>query len=126
MQKARSVYWKKWAGKHEYEELKEEHGWNQGWLSCERKCTASQSSQGDVLGRWMDAKETVRCWLVGYQSMSSLPDGGRHREAQALPLPRVIRSQTGDSRGLQKVGAKSKNLKEGVEVAKRYCCASSQ
>ena len=44
--------------------------------------------------------------------MSSLPDRGRHREAQALPLPRVVRSQTGDSRGLQKAGAKSKNLKE--------------
>ena len=44
--------------------------------------------------------------------MSSLLDGGRHREAQALPLPRMIRSQTGDSKGVQKVGAKSKNLKE--------------
>ena len=49
--------------------------------------------------------------------MSSLPDGGRHREAQALPLPRMVRSQTGDSRGLQKVGAKSKNLNKGVKVA---------
>ena len=45
--------------------------------------------------------------------MSSLPDGGR--KAQALPLPRVVLSQTGDSRGLQKIGAKSKNLKGGVE-----------
>ena len=53
--------------------------------------------------------------------MSCLPDGGRHREAQALPLPRMARSQTGDSRSFQEVGAKSKNLKEGVEVAKRCC-----
>ena len=67
------------------------------------------------------AKETVRGWLVGYRSMSSLPDGGRYRETQTLPPPRMVRSQTGDPRGLQKVGAKSKNLKEEVEVAKRYC-----
>ena len=53
--------------------------------------------------------------------MSSLPDGGRHREAQAIPLPRLVRGQTGDPRGFQEVGAKNKNLKEGVEVAKRYC-----
>ena len=42
--------------------------------------------------------------------MSSLLDGGSHREAQALPLPRMVRSQTGDSRGFQKVGATSKNF----------------
>ena len=53
--------------------------------------------------------------------MSSLPEGGRHRKAQALPLRRMVRSKTGDSIGLQKVGATSKNLKEGVEVAKRNC-----
>ena len=41
----------------------------------------------------MGAKETVRCWLVGYQSMSSLPDGGRYRKAQALPLSRMARDQ---------------------------------
>ena len=74
----------------------------------------------------MDAEETIRYWMVGSQQMSSLPEGGRHREAQALPLSRMVRSQTGDSRGFQKVGTKSKNLKEGVEMAKRYRKASSQ
>ena len=44
--------------------------------------------------------------------MSSLPDGGRHTEAQTLPLPRLVGSQTGDSRGLQKVGAKRTSKKE--------------
>ena len=44
----------------------------------------------------------------------------RQRKAQRSTGSRMVRSQTGDSRGLQKVGAKSKNLKEGVEVAKRY------
>ena len=48
----------------------------------------------------------------------------RRRKAQrstGSTLPRMVRSQTGDSRGLQKVGAKSKNLKERAEVAKRCC-----
>ena len=50
--------------------------------------------------------------------MSSLPEGRRHRKAQAAPLPRMVRSQTRDSRSFQEVRAQSKNLKEGVEVAK--------
>ena len=37
-----------------------------------------------------------------------------------------IRSQTRDSKSFQEVGAKSKNLKEGVDVAKRSCSTSSQ
>ena len=45
------------------------------------------------------------------------------QKAQALPLPRMVRGQTGDPSGLQKVGAKSGNLKEGVDMAKRYCNA---
>ena len=47
-------------------------------------------------------------------------------KAHALQLPRVVRGQTGDPRGFQKVGAKIENLKEGVEVAKRDCNASSR
>ena len=38
--------------------------------------------------------------------MSSLPSGGRHREAQALPLTRMVRSQTRDSRSFQESGSK--------------------
>ena len=60
----------------------------------------------------MDAKDALRYWMVGYQSVSSLPDGGRHREAQALPLPGMVPSQTGDPRGLQKVETKSESLTE--------------
>ena len=56
----------------------------------------------------------------------SLLHGGRHRKAQALPLPRMVRQQKGDPRGIQKVGAKSENFKERVEVAKRYRRAPSQ
>ena len=57
---------------------------------------------------------------------SSLQKRGRDRKAQAFSLPRMVRIQTRDSRSFQEVGAKSKNLKEGMEVAKRYCYASSQ
>ena len=37
VQEARSVRWKKWAAKHEYEELKEVFGWSGLWLCYERK-----------------------------------------------------------------------------------------
>ena len=44
--------------------------------------------------------------------MSSLPGGGRHKEAQALPLSGMAHSKAGDSRGLQKVGAKGENVEK--------------
>ena len=58
--------------------------------------------------------------------MSSLSDGGRHREAKALPLSGMASSKAGYPRILQKVGAKNENFEEGVEVAKRYRRAPSQ
>ena len=66
--------------------------------------------QKDLLGRRLDANEAIRYWLVGYQSMSSLPDGGRHSEAQASPLSGMARSKAGYSGILQKVGAKGENV----------------
>ena len=50
----------------------------------------------------------------------------KHRKAQALPLPRMACSQTWDPRSFQDVGAENKNRKEGMEVAKRYCNATSK
>ena len=58
--------------------------------------------------------------------MSSLQDRGRHRKVQALPLSRMARSQAGDSGALLKVGAKSENVEERMEVAKKYSRASFQ
>ena len=50
--------------------------------------------------------------------MPSLSQGEEGTEKHRLyQLPRMVRSQTGDSRCFQKVGAKSENFKEGVEVA---------
>ena len=37
VQRARSMYWKKWTAKHEHEELKEGAWLEPGLLSCERK-----------------------------------------------------------------------------------------
>ena len=51
---------------------------------------------------------------MSHQSMSSLPEGGRHRKAQASPLPRKVRGQTGDPRGFQKVGAKEWKWQRGI------------
>ena len=47
--------------------------------------------------------------LVGRMSANvNLARLGRHRKAQALPLPRVVRGQTGDPRGFRKVVEKKK------------------
>ena len=58
--------------------------------------------------------------------MSSMPIGGRHRKAQAVPLSRMARNQAGNSGCRQKVGAKGENVEERVEVAERYRRAPSQ
>ena len=53
-------------------------------------------------------KKLKRCWCrgPGYQSVSSLPDGGRHRKAQALPLPGMARSEARYSRKFSGNGSK--------------------
>ena len=108
VQRARLVYWKKRAGKHEYEELKE-GVWLEPALALLRK---------KVREEWT---VNVRC-----KSVSSLPHGGWHRKAQALPLFKMARNQAGDCGGVQKVVAKSENIEERVEVAKKYRRAPSQ
>ena len=57
--------------------------------------------------------------------MSSMPDGGRRREAQALPLSGLARSNAGYSGILQEVGAKGENVGERMEMRKRYSRAPS-
>ena len=58
--------------------------------------------------------------------MSSLPDGGRHRKAQALPLYGMARNKAGYSGGLTESGSKkAENVEERVEMAKVYGPASS-
>ena len=92
VQRARPVSWKKWAAKHEQEEPKE-GARIKAALALLRKTAKGvwTEKHRNVVRKifWvrLDAKETVRCWPVGGKSMSSLPDGGRHRKAQALPCP---------------------------------------
>ena len=71
LQQARKVYWKKWAAKHEYEEL-EEGIWLEPALALLRKKTkddwtekTSKCCQKSLLGRRLGAETTLRHWLVG-------------------------------------------------------------
>ena len=64
--------------------------------------------------------------MVGHQSVASLSEGGRHRKAQVLPLSGMARSEARHPRGLQKVGATGENIKERMEMAKRYSRTPTQ
>ena len=125
VQRARSVYWKKWAANHEYEEVKE-GAWIEPALALLRKKAKGVWTEKHrnvarkiFLEGGLDAEETFRYWLVGCEPMSSLPDEGRHRKALALPLSRLPRRKAGYSGALQKAGAKGENVEERVEVATR-------
>ena len=130
LQQAMTVCWKKWAAQHEYEDLKEGI-WLEPALAVLRKKTNEDWTEKHRIfarklfleGGWVQK----RLFDIGWSDESecqALSQGGRYREAQALPLPRMVRNQKGDPRGFQKVGAKSQNFKERAEVANR--CAPSQ
>ena len=130
VQTARSVAKEKeLAAKHEYEELKE-GAWLEPGLALLRKKVrvnwtrkASEcAKKKEEDGRKRDCSILIGRTPVNVKPakrMSSLSQGESHRKAQAIPLPRMVRSQTRDTRSFQEVGARSKNLKGGVEVAKR-------
>ena len=116
---AKTTYWKKWAAKHECEEL-EEGVWLESTLDllrrgprmCGRRSVARW--QGNWL--WKDvAERTHRCWMVERKQMPRLSQRRRHGEAQALPLPRLERNQTWDPRGLKEVGANIDDIEHGME-----------
>ena len=67
VQRARSVYWKKWSAKHEYEELKE-GAWLEPGVALLREKVKDNWIQEDFLGRWMDAKKECSR-LVGRMSI---------------------------------------------------------
>ena len=78
------------------------------------------------------AKESEEELIAMWPGRSSRKDVGRKRDYSTLvggisvnvKLARWRKEQksTGSAGALQEVGAKSENFKEGVEVAKRYCC----
>ena len=70
LQQARTVYWKKWAAKHEYEESKEGI-WLELALAMQRKKTKEDWTEKHrhvarklVLERRLGAEKTLRHWLV--------------------------------------------------------------
>ena len=91
VQRARSVSWKKWAAKHEHEEL-EEGAWLEPGLALLRKKAKETwiEKHRDVArkifleGGWTQKRLFDIGWSDVSQ-MSSLPDGGRLREAQGFP-----------------------------------------
>ena len=128
-QRVRSVYWK-WAAKHEDEELKEGPWLEPGPALVRKKKEIGLKSIEMWPGRsfWREVgrkKDYSMLWMVGQQSVSSLPDGGRHRESQALPLSGMARKKAGYSGVLQKVGAKGENVEERMKVATRRSRAPS-
>ena len=64
--------------------------------------------------------------MVGHQSVSSLSDGGRHRKAHALLLSGMARSEGRYSGSLQEMGATGENIKERMEMAKRFSRTPTQ
>ena len=79
---------------------------------------------------WKEAWRRKDCsTLAGRTTVQAKP--ATKRQAQKSTDSTIVQNGTkydaGDSRSLQKVGAESENLKEGVEVAKGYYYdASSQ
>ena len=124
LQQARTVYWKRWAAKHEYEEPKEGI-WLEPALALLRKKTKEE---------WTETHRNVARNLVleGGWVQKKLNDIGWSDESECQVCHKEEGAekhrlyQKGDSSGLQKVGAKSENFKERVEVAHRYFHASSQ
>ena len=117
VQTALSVYWKKWAAKHEYEELKE-GAWLEPGLALLRK---------KVRENWTEKHRNVtrKIFSEGRWTQKRLFDKlPRRRKAQRSTGSTTVQNGTKSDgrfqRFSERVGAESKNLK-GVEVAKRYC-----
>ena len=126
VQRARSLFWKKWAARHECEELKE-GAWLEPGLALLRK---------KVRDNWTEKHRNVarKIFLEGGWTQTKPFDIGRSdvnqchasKREEGTEMDRLyhcpewyeVRREI--PRGLQKVGAKGKNLKE-VEVAKKYC-----
>ena len=103
LKQASMVCWKRWAAKHEWEELKEgvwlepiqamlRRKTNESWKDKHRICD-EEVGRGSRMG----AEENVRDWVVGRTDVSG------HGEAQTVPLTVMERSQKNQmSEGLGK------------------------
>ena len=121
VQRARSVYWKKWAAKHEYEELKEG-----AWLEPGQALLRQK-----VREKWTEKHHSVarKTFLEGGWTQKRLfdIDWSDTSQCQACKKKRKEQKSTGFStaqnvlKSEERFQKKSKNFKGGVEVAKRYC-----
>ena len=126
------MYWKKWAAKHGYEELKE-GAWLKPGLALLRKNLKEHWTEKHrnvarkifLEGGWVQK----RLFGIGWSGESKCQachkeEGTEKHRLYHCPEWYEVRREILEV--FQKVGVESKNLKEGVEVAKGYCCASSQ
>ena len=124
VQRARSVYWKKWAAKHEDEELKEGTWFDPALVLLRKKAK----------GAWTERHRNVArmIFLEGGWTQKRLFENGWwdiskcqacQMEEGTVPLSGMARSKAGYSGILQKVGAKGENVEERMEAAKRHSVA---
>ena len=130
VQQARSVYWKKWAAKHEYEELKEGI-WLEPALALLRKKTRKKWTAKHrhvarklfLEGGWVQKRPFDVGWSDESRCRACHKEEGT--EKHRLYFCREWHQTEWIPECIQKMGAKSENLK-GVELAKRYCHAPSR
>ena len=113
VQRVRSVCWKKWAAKHEYEELKE-GAWLEPGVALLRKKVKEHwtekhrnvARQIFLEGGW--TQKRLRYWMVGRKQVPRMSQRRGNGEARAIPLSRMARSQTGDPDAFRKVEQKAR------------------
>ena len=130
VQQARSVYWKKWAAKHEYEELKEEI-WLEPALALLRKKTNEEWTEKHrnvaiklVLGGgWVQKKLFNIGWSDESESQAC------HKEEATEKHKIIAQNGTrldGRSQRLSESGSKKREHQRRSGSAERYCCSFFQ
>ena len=110
------MHWKKWAAKHECEDLKEGVWLEPGQAFMHKKVKETWTERHRNVakkifleGGWTQKK----LFCIGWTDISRCQAchmERRHKNAQALPLSGMARSQAGSPRGFQKVGAESEDI----------------
>ena len=127
VQTARSVYWNKWAAKHEYEEIKE-GAWLEPGLALLRKKLKDKWTEKHrnvarkifLEGRWTQKRLFDTGWSDGCKSVSA-----RHKEEGTEKHRLYHCPEWYEVRRESQRFSESWTKKQGVEVAKRYCYTSS-
>ena len=132
MQLARSACWMKWAAKHEYEELKE-GVWLDLVLAVLRKKTKEDWTEkhrnvGRKLvleGGWVQKRLfDIVCSVESECQASHKEEGTEIHRLYHCPEWYEVRREVPEAFRMWK--QKARTSREGVEMAKRYCNASTQ